>query len=650
MLARRQFPCPPASTGVVSTLVLLLALLAPGCDPEQSGVAGLLLGGLEVNEVGPVPLIAGSRLTIRGAGFAPPEVADVIVVLRGDVGDRHVEIAVRPQRDSSEQIAITLVGEVADAMLGSQPGALPPGSVFIGDLLVQRTPVGEAPYKEVGVKVELPLSGALQPQLVSLTPSELHPGETIRLAGDGFLHPSEGISLVTFEGHFTTIAPVTELDVAGLYLPAAPPDPLRRDVLEVELTPDVFGVLPGTFDGTVRVENSALDGAVTASADLSIDGTKLAAPRIDEVRPTAAARGQLVEFHGLGLLPADGLLQAGVLVVLDGLFTPHRGPAQQWSGVHAQALFPDEQVDHTVAGVVLRVTRDLDGQPVGIAKTPGVFEGTVAPLVFSGADSVSGEALPLTFEILSPRQWVYLKFLPAFDDALEAFGLLAERDAVIARILQVNRRDYEGVNVFFATEPPDDFVEYSIVEVGGEDPNGSSLLGLDNTAGKDVGNVRFDDVIGGFNAETRARGFAAYGGIFAAELLNLSPTLADSALASSRFDDIFAATVPSLGGVSAAAGESEGDDARGQAIRTAAHTLGNLVGNTITHEVGHTLGLSALQGQFHNVGDEGPYIMDSGIHRSFEERAELDGYGPGVFSPFNRDYLADILPVDGARR
>jgi hypothetical protein len=74
--------------------------------------------------------------------------------------------------------------------------------------------------------------------------------------------------------------------------------------------------------------------------------------------------------------------------------------------------------------------------------------------------------------------------------------------------------------------------------------------------------------------------------------------------------------------------------------------LGNLVGNTITHEVGHSLGLSAIDGEFHNVGDNPGWIMVSGSFRPFAERAEIDGYAPAVFSPFNRAYLQSVLPVE----
>ena len=153
-------------------------------------------------------------------------------------------------------------------------------------------------------------------------------------------------------------------------------------------------------------------------------------------------------------------------------------------------------------------------------------------------------------------------------------------------------------------------------------------------------------LVGGFNAETRARGLAAYGGIFVAEFLNFSPTLSSKSLASPRFDEIFATLVPALGGRPADVGDSGvANDPRAETINEAVRVLGNLIGNTITHEVGHTLGLAALEGQFHNLGDNPGWIMDGGGSRPFEERAEIDGQGPAVFSPFNREYLERVLPV-----
>ena len=143
----------------------------------------------------------------------------------------------------------------------------------------------------------------------------------------------------------------------------------------------------------------------------------------------------------------------------------------------------------------------------------------------------------------------------------------------------------------------------------------------------------------------RAQNFAAYGGIFASELLNLSARLGASELASPRFDDVFREVLPELGGKPAKVGESRRFDERGAAIVSAVRVLGNLLGSTITHEVAHSLGLTALDGRYHNEGDTPNWIMDAGQFRPFEERAEIDGFGPAVFEPYNREYLLGILPL-----
>jgi hypothetical protein len=212
--------------------------------------------------------------------------------------------------------------------------------------------------------------------------------------------------------------------------------------------------------------------------------------------------------------------------------------------------------------------------------------------------------------------------------------------------MQVVHRDYTGINVAFTEEIPTEFAEYGVVEIGGEDPNGANLFGLDNTEGKDVGNIRFNDIIGGVNAETAEEGYYAYGGIFVASFLGLSATLGQGELpiTDPRFDMVFEPFSPELGGVPATAEELYQGERAG-ALAEAIRVLGNLIGNTVTHEVGHSLGLTSIDGQFHNVGDNEGWIMDAGIHRPFAERAELDGISPAVFSPFNREYLEAVLPT-----
>ena len=127
--------------------------------------------------------------------------------------------------------------------------------------------------------------------------------------------------------------------------------------------------------------------------------------------------------------------------------------------------------------------------------------------------------------------------------------------------------------------------------------------------------------------------------------MSLSATLGTSPIASARFDDTFAAVAPALGGQPAGRGEEDESSDRGAEVREAVRVFGNILGNTVSHEIGHTLGLSAVQGQFHNIGDNPGWIMDSGGNRPFEERAEIDGAGPAVFSPASSSYLQEILPL-----
>jgi hypothetical protein len=73
--------------------------------------------------------------------------------------------------------------------------------------------------------------------------------------------------------------------------------------------------------------------------------------------------------------------------------------------------------------------------------------------------------------------------------------------------------------------------------------------------------------------------------------------------------------------------------------------LANLIGTTISHEIGHSVGLANPDGgDFHHLSDAPNRLMDSGSSRSFEERAELAGSGPGQFCDEAYLYLRSILP------
>jgi hypothetical protein len=189
-------------------------------------------------------------------------------------------------------------------------------------------------------------------------------------------------------------------------------------------------------------------------------------------------------------------------------------------------------------------------------------------------------------------------------------------------------------------------VEYEVVEIGGTDPNRQNLFGLDNTTGKDLGNVRLNDVIGGYNAETDEQGYLAYGGVFLESYLALSPNAAEPLpIASPLFDVTFDLFRDDRGGYPVQAGEYPFTGRKAQ-IDEAVRVLGNLVGTTVTHEIGHTLGMATAQGYFHNPIPGPNQLMDSGDERPFEERAELAGQGPAEFEPEHVVYLNQILPKD----
>ncbi len=168
------------------------------------------------------------------------------------------------------------------------------------------------------------------------------------------------------------------------------------------------------------------------------------------------------------------------------------------------------------------------------------------------------------------------------------------------------------------------------------DPNAQQLFGLDNTSGLDRCNERLDDNLAGRNADSAG----AYGGIFVESFLQLSPAAgAENPLAHPLFDEIFQPVIRKPAELADLGGDRDAE------IRRAVLTLGNLVGNTTSHEIGHSLGLPQLPGcgEFHTApGDR--QIMDCGLDRPFEERAELGPEWQATWSPEDVEYLRRILP------
>ncbi len=262
---------------------------------------------------------------------------------------------------------------------------------------------------------------------------------------------------------------------------------------------------------------------------------------------------------------------------------------------------------------------------------------------------------------------MWIRFLPAYTESLRHFGLRGADRLIRERVLAVAHRDYAGIDVDFRTEQPTDFALYTTVDIGGPDLNGLGLFGYDNTPGKDVGNLRLYDQVGGFYALTQQDGNAGYGGVFVESFFSFSLHPNQLAMsnpgAAAEFDEVFDPFRPDVGGQPALAADLVGvtaptsgagcpaaaGDRRAQ-LACAVWVMGAMVGSTMTHEFGHSLGLANGGGpdHVHNDGDRPNRLMDGGGARPFLERAEIKGQGPAVFCDGDYGYLRSILPAADA--
>jgi hypothetical protein len=473
----------------------------------------------------------------------------------------------------------------------------------------------------------------LTPRVDALPDGLVFAADRLALVGDGFLFGGD-------EG--TTVAVLTTADgrTAEAALAAVAAD--RRHASFV-LPPALTGIRPGAFAATLRLENHAADSTTSAPVPLALT---IAPPTIFAFTPAAVSLGAYLDVRGGGFA-------AVTLVELDGRFD--------------EAPLHVTLVPTVVDGRHLRLVvaeDDALGRHLDLRHASGTFTGTARAVVHLGDDVVTSAVAPITFTVAPLRQVVQLDFQPGYAAALHHFGLHAAAPRIAARVLDVCARDYAGVNLDFRLAPPDDVALYTRIDLGGADPNGLGLLGYDNSPGKDVGNLRLHDRIGGVSATTQDDGFPGYGGVFVDSLFGFSAHPEGLAAplpggVDPLFDAIFDPFRPDRGGTPVTAAElaalspptlTDGSSCPASTRRTqiacAVFVLGSLVGTTTTHELAHALGLAnpSESAAFHNPGDAPDRLMDAAAARSFRERAELDGQGPAVFCDGDFAYLRAILP------
>lgn len=626
---------------------LLLVILAAGCASAPAPDVGL--EGLALTAVAPGTIIPGTKVVVSGASFVDVQWGATTLKLSGTAGGNDIDVAWPARFVDFSTMHVDIAGTNIDEVGGDADFS---GTARID---VVATSDGET-YSSETIDVTLSFRELLTPSPVTYdAQSVIFVNDQIQIEGDGFLlGGEEGETVAKLEGCFT-------LDGGGACSPIEPQtitmqplDPLSRERAAFPFSPKIAGIRPGTFVGSVTVENQQRNKPPQAAPafDVTYD---MVTSQIFTVDPPAASLGQYVFVKGGGFVGGE----AGALTELElsGQFNKTgQAPAQI-----NLTLIP-EFVEGRLVRYVVNEDDELGTTPGFDLRTDtGEFSGTITPIISYGNDRVRGVSKAASFQIAPVKQVVYLQFQPTYVEGLRDFGLRAVDRKIRERIITVCEAAYKGVNIEFRTEPPTDFALFESVELVGVDPNGQGLFGYDNTPGKDNGNVRLYDRLGGVNAATQQDGYPGYGGVFVRSLMGFSKHPGSFAMsvpgADEMFDKIFdpfradlgndpvrAADLSSELTVLTGGGSCPGGDRKSQ-IECAIFVLGNLIGGTLAHEIGHSLGLANPYAEgFHNAGDAPNRLMDGGGDRSFLERAELEGQGPGVFCDDEYAYLRQILP------
>ncbi|MEM9488263.1 MAG: hypothetical protein AAGC55_03905, partial [Myxococcota bacterium] len=503
----------------------------------------------------------------------------------------------------------------------------------------------------------LTIRNELQPTLSEVqTNSIVFINDPILVTGSDFLlGGNEGTTVAVIDGCFDQGSTGDCVDIAPIEVPIVPESQFERSRGTFAFAPTIAGIRPGQFRGRVFLRNRHGGGDSDNESDALPANYEMIAPDIFKTSPREASLGQYVIVEGGGFV--GQVPGATTTLRVSGEFT--RTGEQVGAPVPELILVPE-----FVAGDQVRYVLSEDdtlGQSVNLRQETGSFIGTMTPIITFGSDQVVGEASFLSFDVASVKQVVYLDFRISYVESLRKFGLRAVDSLIRERVVENIRRDFAGINLEVRTEPPEDYALFSTVEIAGPDLNGLGLLGYDSSTGKDNGNQRLYDYIGGVNALVQQDGFPGYGGVFIEFLLGFSRDPAGVAEslpgADERFDSIFDSFRPERGGSRVVANDLVGGVPklsnadicpardRQEQIACAVWVLGSLIATTVSHQLGHSLGLANPGGvEVHNPGDLDNRLMDASDKRPFVERAELDGFGPAVFCDAEYEYLRTILP------
>ncbi|MBA3540114.1 MAG: hypothetical protein H0T79_10835 [Deltaproteobacteria bacterium] len=623
----------------------LVAITFAACASSVSPDPGL--EHIALSKVAPRAVIPGTALALVGESFVDEMWGAATLHLTGEADGQGIDVRWPAKFVDFNTMTVAITSGNLDEVGGAVD--------FSGTatLEVVATTDGKT-YKSMPLDVDLEFRETLTPTPTGLLDGLHFVNDQIEVDGDGFLlGGDEGVSVARVTGCFTLDSGGGCTPVASVDIPLLPREALSRQHAAFAFAPKIAGIRPGTFTGEVTIVNQQIARPEIAADPINA-GFTLVTAQIFTIDPPAASLGQYMFVHGGGFVGGE----AGANTELDlaGTFNKTGGnPAPI-----AMTLIP-EFVEGKLVRYVLN-TDDALGRALDLQTDTGEFTGTITPVVTFNGVTVRGEDTPASLTISPVRQVVFLNFTPSYVEGLRDFGMRAVEKRIRDRIIEVCKQAYKGVNVEFRTEPVTDYALYEHVDITGVDPNDMGLFGYDNSPGKDNGNVRLYDRLGGVNALTQQDGYPGYGGVFIRSLMGFSKHPGAFARsiegADPLFDQIFdgfRADVDGspIVGADLASGFEPRTTGTGcpaadrlDQIECGVFVIGNLIGGTLSHEIGHSLGLANPFAEgFHNAGDQPNRIMDSGGDRPFLERAELNDVGPGVFCDDEYAYLRMILPT-----
>lgn len=579
----------------------------------------------------PIPILPGSLVRAHGTLVGTGE--DVSLVLRDATSDREVTLA---------RSGGALDDELLFALVGSDVTAIGVGVHNVRAILRE----GSRESEEIVLTIEIETSLAVSLQAVSN--ATVHRNDAFLMRGEGFLGAGEGQVTAEFIGTYTRERDghVSNINTS---LPVSIADLVVRDRGIVVLSTALGGIEPGVFDGSVTLHSTLLEGPTSASEPRHVT-LNFVQPEVFSLAPATVSLGAYVQVLGAGFVGGESATDEVTTLRVEGSFTDSTGADVPFE---ATEIVPEFVSGSEVRLPLATTVRDDELVSSLFGAKRGTFNGSITPVTVKGTTEVLGSAAPVSLVLGPVTQVVYIRFLPGYFDSLLRFGLAQAATQIADKIVTRISDIYADYAVDVRLEVPGDFpaTGYSLVDVGGIDPNGRGYFGYDNSPGKDVGNLRLYDALGGVNAERQADMYPGYGGVFLESLLYYSahsglPPVSMGAPPDSdpAFDLLFdpvrerPATVEELRGI--------GTESRVADVNAAVDALSSVIGETIAHELGHSFGLAQPYGDpaaYHDPDDDPGCLMEFGTSRPFGERAGLDGFEPTHLCGDAPEYLSMIL-------